>query len=276
MFEVKAPDVKKNDIEIPVNNREIADGSSKIKPETNITMEKAKVMFENLFSGNDDIKIMSEDVPGSYEADDGVQTPVNDNRIDGNLQEPETDTENPVNRDANSTYKIDGIKYETDDNGNTYKKDNELLQNTEYEINGYKYSTDEQGRPISAEGTLHLKDADRAKKTINENNIGGEDKRDTDDRGHMIGDQFDGSNGLDNLIPMDANLNRGEYKALENKLAQSVKDGKNVEMKVEPIYEGDSKRPSEIAVTYTIDGEKTVQVFKNESADKRSDGGTEK
>ena len=96
MFEVKASDVKKNDIEIPVNNREIADGSSKIKPETNITMEKAKAMFENLFSGKDDIKIMSEDVPGSYEADDGVQTSVNDNRIDGNIQEPEKNTENNI------------------------------------------------------------------------------------------------------------------------------------------------------------------------------------
>lgn len=210
------------------------------------------------------------------ELDKPIKTSANDDRIVGDFQEAEVNNENPINKEANSTYKIDGIKYETDDNGNIYKKDGELIKNTEYEINGYQYKTDEQGRPVSAEGTLHLKDADRAKKTINENNVGGNDKRETDDRGHMIGDQFDGSNGIDNLIPMDANLNRGEYKALENKLAQSVKDGKIVAMKVEPIYEGDSRRPSEIAVTYTIDGEKTVQVFQNEAAVKKSDGGTEK
>lgn len=213
---------------------------------------------------------------GPVRMEGSEQSDFNDNRKVGTLQEPEKNTENPVYRDANSTYKMDGIKYKTDDNGNTYMKDNELLQNTEYEINGYKYRTDEQGRTISAEGTLHLKDPNRAKKPINEKNIGGKDKRDTDHRGHMIADLFDGSNGIGNLIAMDANLNSGEYKALEYKLAQSIKEHKIVKMKVEPIYEVDSKRPSEIIVEYTIDCEKTVIVFLNESADKKSYGGTYK
>lgn len=117
MFDVKTPDFKKNDIEIPVNNREIVDVSSKIKPETNITMEKAKVIFENLFSGKDDIKIMSEDIPGSYEADDGVLTSVNDNRIIGNLQESEQNTENNTGEvDQKQIDDVSEIK-----NGGAYK-----------------------------------------------------------------------------------------------------------------------------------------------------------
>lgn len=163
---------------------------------------------------------------------------------------------------ANTSYELNGSKYETDDNGNNYKKEGELLADTTYEINGYKYETDDKGRVISAEGTLHLSDTPR--KTINEDNVGGEDKRETDDRGHLIADRFDGSNKIDNLVSMDANLNRGDFKKVENLLADALADGKEVTLKVEPVYEGDSKRPSSFIVTYSIDGEEKVVVFSNE------------
>ncbi|MFT8341794.1 MAG: DNA/RNA non-specific endonuclease [Clostridium beijerinckii] len=166
---------------------------------------------------------------------------------------------------SNTSYEIDGNTYETDDNGKTYKKDGELLPNTDYEINGYKYETDDKGRIISAEGTLHLSDTGR--KTINEDNVGGEDKRETDDRGHLIADRFDGSNKIENLVPMDSNLNRGDFKKIENLLADALADGKEATLKVEPQYDGDSKRPSSFVVTYSIDGEEKVVVFSNERKD---------
>lgn len=37
-----------------------------------------------------------------------------------------------------------------------------------------------------------------------------------------------------------------------------------MELKVEPVYENDSTRPSEFKVSYSIDGDRDVVVFKNE------------
>lgn len=159
----------------------------------------------------------------------------------------------------------DGKTYYYDANGNLYRVDNDLVPNNQYEINGYKYETDENGRIISAEGDLHLKDREGRlpiKDSIED--VGKGDQRATDDRGHLIGDQFDGSNGLENLVSQDANINRNDFKNFENELAKEVKDGKTVHVKVEPVYDGDSHRPSAIVVTYSIDGEESVRVFPND------------
>jgi len=159
----------------------------------------------------------------------------------------------------------DGKTYYYDANGNLYRVDNDLVPNNQYELNGYKYETDENGRIISAEGDLHLKDRDGRlpiKDSIED--VGKGDQKATDDRGHLIGDQFDGSNGLENLVPQDANINRNDFKNFENELAKEVKDGKTVHVKVEPVYDGDSHRPSAIVVTYSIDGEESVRVFPND------------
>lgn len=159
---------------------------------------------------------------------------------------------------------IDGKTYYYDDNGKLYRVENDLAPNTEYEISGYKYTTDDQGRIVSAEGTLRMKDREGRlpiKDTIED--IGKGDQKEGDDRGHLIGDQFDGSNGLENMIPQDANINRNDYKNFENELAKEVKDGKEVTVKVEPVYDGDSKRPIAVIVTYSIDGEESVRVFPN-------------
>lgn len=158
-----------------------------------------------------------------------------------------------------------GDKYKTDDNGNPYQKYNsetvkwELMPNTKYEINGYEYETDEYGHIILAEGKLTPTERE-SRKTITTDV---EDKKDTDDKGHLIGDRFDGDNDIGNLLPMDANLNRGEFKKLENELAKAVAEGKEVYIKIEPQYEGDSKRPVSFKVTYTIDGETFEKVFEN-------------
>lgn len=159
---------------------------------------------------------------------------------------------------------IDGQKYYYDDNGNLYRVNNELNTNNEYEINKYKYRTDENGRIISAEGMLHPKNHD-GKLPIKDSieDIGRGSEREGDDRGHLIGDQFDGSNGLENMIPQDANINRIDFKNFENELAKEMNGGKQVYYKVEPIYDGDSRRPSAIVVTYSINGEENIRVFPN-------------
>lgn len=182
-----------------------------------------------------------------------------DNLFDDEIEDGEiTNVENPHQED------VDGKTYYYDDNGKLYRVENDLAPNTEYEINGYKYKTDDSGRIISAEGTLHMKDREGRlpiKDSIED--IGKGDQRDCDDRGHLIGDQFDGSNGLENMIPQDANINRNDFKNFENELAKEVKDGKEVYVKIEPVYDGNSRRPVAIVVTYSIDGEEGMRIFPN-------------
>lgn len=162
----------------------------------------------------------------------------------------------------NIIYRENGQSFETDDNGNIFKINGEIKANTVFKVNGYEYETDQLGRTIRAEGCLELDHSYR--KTINEDNVGGEDRKDTDDRGHLIADRFGGSNKIENLVPMDANLNRGEYKKLENLWADAISDGKRVEVRVEPIYEGNSKRPSFFDISYSINGEERVTSLINE------------
>ena len=177
-----------------------------------------------------------------------------------------TATESIQQFEANSSIlKDDGHVYITDDNGKIFRRDNELLPNCEYEMNEYKYTTDDMGRIISAEGKVHLKKHEgRLDIKDTKETIGRGDELPTDDRGHVIGDQLDGSNGMENIVAQDAGINKGAYKSLEDRLAQAVKDGHEVQIKVEPRY-GDVKsyRPTEIKYTYTIDGEKNITIFPN-------------
>ncbi len=152
-----------------------------------------------------------------------------------------------------------------DDQGIVFRVDNKLISNNKYEINGYTYETDDHGRIQSVSGFLHIKSHD-GRKPIRDSmdTIGNGDQRETDERGHLIGDQFDGSNGMENMIPQDMTLNRGEYKNMENELAKQVKSGKEVYVEIEPQYDGDSRRPKALLVQYSIDGvEQTPRFFRN-------------
>ena len=151
----------------------------------------------------------------------------------------------------------------TDDNGKVYRVENELVPNNTYEINGYKYQTDAEGRIVSAEGKLQIKDHEGRSVMDSRSIVDRGHMKPTDDRGHVIADMFNGSGGIENVVPMDAKLNQGDYKALECTLADAVKDGAKVDFKVEPIYQGNSTRPSEFKVTYSIDGDKSTRVFRN-------------
>lgn len=181
-----------------------------------------------------------------------------DGLFDEEMATENEDVENPHQE------KVDGKTHYYDDNGKLYRVENDLVPNSSYEINGYKYETDDIGRPVSAGGKLHLKEHE-GRMPIKDSieNIGKGDQKEGDDRGHLLGDQFDGSGGLENLIPQDANINRNDYKNFENELAKEVKSGNEVRVKIEPVYEGDSRRPSSICVTYCINGEKSVRIFPN-------------
>lgn len=212
-----------------------------IKPESDITLDETRSFWENLFSGDIDSCNDSEQMGSALE----------------------------VSEQENPRMEIrEGKTYYYDDNGKLYREGNELISNSEYEINGYKYKTDEMGRVISAEGELHLKNREgRLPIRDSIEDIGKGSELESDDRGHLIGDQFDGTNGLENMIPQDAGINRNDFKNFEMELADAVRDGKNVYVKNEPIYEGDSRRPDALVITYNIDGEEWIRVFPNGKED---------
>lgn len=183
--------------------------------------------------------------------------------IDGLFGQEIDDSENDAPQNPHEEI-LDGKRYFYDDNGILYRVENELAPNADYEINGYKYTTDDKGRIMSAEGKLRMKEhVGRLPIKDSLEDIGKGDEIEGDDRGHLIGDQFGGSNRLENMIPQDANINRNEFKKFENELAQEVKNGKEVIVKMEPVYDGNSRRPDAIIVIYSIDGNESVTIFPN-------------
>ena len=89
-----------------------------------------------------------------------------------------------------------------------------LKSNIEYTSpGGQVYKTDEKGRITSVEGSLDLGNGKRNNyaQRIAER----EDRLPDDQGGHLIASIFKGSGQLDNLVPMNSNLNMREWKKIE-------------------------------------------------------------
>ena len=139
-----------------------------------------------------------------------------------------------------------------------------LKSNIQYEdSNGYKYTTGNNGEIIEVNGKLELGSGTRngyAQRTV-----GGADRLSTDDGGHLIGSQFNGSGNIDNLVPQSKNINRagGEWYNLEKSWSSALKAGSEVEVDIRNVYEGGSMRPNSFDVNYKIDGIKYEKKIKN-------------
>lgn len=174
----------------------------------------------------------------------------------------DTNSDLPNKFESNSKYEIDGKTYETDDNGNVYKIDGELLPNNAYTIRDITYTTDDKGRIISWKGKPKY-DPENERDTKAQTESGGADRKHDDDGGHLVGRILGGAPDNGNVVPIRSTLNRGDYKISENEIISATKQGKDVEDCGTITYEGDSNRPSKIERTYTIDGEKTVLTIDN-------------
>ena len=162
-------------------------------------------------------------------------------------------------------YSLDArIESYKDDNGKEYRVGDNLIPNNQYEINGYSYKTDNMGRIVSTEGTLNLKKHEgRLPIKDSLETIAHGEQRKNDDRGHIVGDQFDGSNGMENITAQDSKENQGVYKKLEDQLANEIKQGKEVKYRIDIHYDEKSYIPTDRVYHYSINGEKHMQVFPN-------------
>ncbi|MFZ5988015.1 MAG: DNA/RNA non-specific endonuclease [Bacillota bacterium] len=149
-------------------------------------------------------------------------------------------------------------------NGQQYTKNGRikaLKPDVTYMSNGYTYTTDSLGNLKTAQGKLTLQDAPR--NDYAQRVAGRLDRLATDDGGHLIATRFFGSGNLDNLVPMDSNLNRGAWKAMENTWAEALAAGREVTVNIEAIYDGVSQRPTDFIIEYFIDGKYTKVTFEN-------------
>ena len=247
-------DVDVPKIEVPEHDKRIPDLLKQFDKEINdngLTAEQRDRIKNELELPDDLDRIV--DRFNNYEQYEKFVDDINSNEDDWALDEDDLDEK--------------GWQY--DDNGEPYAYDGVLLPNSEYDLNGYHYKTDSNGRIVEVSGTLKPKTHD-GRKPLNTkmDDIAWGDQREDDDRGHLIADQFDGSNDAGNLTAQNKDINRKEVKDFEQQLAKEVAAGKKVEVKITVVYEGDSNRPSAYIYDCKIDGKPVKKIFKNEASGK--------
>jgi len=139
--------------------------------------------------------------------------------------------------------------------------------NSTYERNGYEYATDDLGRTRTVSADLRLEEGHRSHLQTEIGHTG----IDGDEGGHLIGTRYDGPTDAFNLVPQNSNLNRGDWKAMENSWASALEEGRDVKVMIDPIYTGNATRPDSFDVLTQIDGELTYSSFLNKPKE-----GTEK
>ncbi len=146
--------------------------------------------------------------------------------------------------------------------GSWTKELNKPEPNTIYKVDGNKvYQTDSLGRVEKVESSLSLTKNDR---NTYQQCVTGKCGISGDEGGHLIASVFNGPGERLNLLPMNANLNKGAWKKMENAWASALKEGKSVSVKIEPIYNGSSVRPDRFTVRYSIGGDRPAIIdFKN-------------
>jgi len=135
--------------------------------------------------------------------------------------------------------------------------------NTTYKFGGFSYTTDNIGRALVSEGRLMLNPGNRF--PYYDSAIGR--SGDVGDIGfHLGADRFGFQGGPLNVVPGNGNLNAGAYRAIENRLAGYVSNGKQVNASFRAIYSSSNvtSRPDAFIVRYQVDGGKWIrQGFKN-------------
>lgn len=150
----------------------------------------------------------------------------------------------------------------TDDHGEIYCTNGKLGPNCTYELNGNTYKTNENGRLIVVIATPKLS-PENERNNAAQREVGGKDRQEGDQGGHIVGRDLGGDGGEGNLVAMNPRINQSDYKRMENDVKRDLNEGKNVTTYTEIAYSGNSERPSIIKVTKTVDGKDTVYIFDN-------------
>ncbi|WMT30825.1 DNA/RNA non-specific endonuclease [Bacillus aerius] len=148
-----------------------------------------------------------------------------------------------------------------------WKRKKVLKPNVVYSTKqGYTYTTDYYGRIVKVEAN-NLKYGEVKRNQYAQSNSGKPDRLLDDDGGHLIATIFKGSGDIDNLVPMNSQINRsgGKWYEMEQKWRKALASDppKRVEVIIEPKYLNDSIRPSEFGVFYSIEGKEKYLIIEN-------------
>ncbi len=166
--------------------------------------------------------------------------------------------------DFTSGTKIEEVKLKSGKKGAWNKELSKSLKpKTRYNVDGYLYDTDDLGRVKSVKGKLKLNKKGRntyqqQKSVTLKDGVKGQD-----DGGHLIAQIFDGPGEQINYVPQKSSLNRGEWKTMEMEWKKALEAGKEVEIDIQNVFSGESKRPNAQLVTYKIDGNTFKEIFDN-------------
>lgn len=166
------------------------------------------------------------------------------------------------------------ITYATDDNGkvagfrvgnisensvNEYR-----IPGTTYSMNGFTYYTDAQGRVERVEGMPHMESEDSTRNQVDQRTSGGMSRAYGDDGGHLAAKRLGGAASWLNIVPMDAGLNRGDYKKMESSVAQMMENSEAPRIRVDVRYEDPhGTRPTGFVYTVETSERKIQRVFDN-------------
>ncbi|XWY19291.1 DNA/RNA non-specific endonuclease [Bisgaard Taxon 45] len=165
-------------------------------------------------------------------------------------QKTQNDDQKQVRDDVN----IIKIDRNSGDQQENQEKMNNLQPNTIYEFeNGDRVETDDKGRVIKSTFTPILVEDKRTPEDNAKTREVGKTGKEGDEGGHIQAHSLGGSSEKINLFPQDANFNRGEYKKIENSIKNDLKEGKDVQVTVELIYDDpNSSRPDRVRVTKIV------------------------
>ena len=128
--------------------------------------------------------------------------------------------------------------------------------NTVYYVDGrHRYTTDNLGRTTNVKTKISEKDLDTGIRNCYQQGKAGACGLPDDEGGHLVATKIGGPGEKINLVPQNMNLNRGEWKKMENEWAKRAANGENIEVEIEIIYDGDGVRPEKFIVNQVFDGE---------------------
>ena len=85
-----------------------------------------------------------------------------------------------------------------------------------------------------------------------------------DDEGApLIAKIFGGSGELDNLVAMAAIVNNSKYRKVEKQWENALKEGKEVQVTIDLVYDGSNKRPNKFNINYSIGKKKNNLTIPN-------------
>ena len=125
---------------------------------------------------------------------------------------------------------------------------------------GYEYTTDSLGRISSAQADELVLDT-APRNLYSQRTVGGIDRLPDDDGGHLFASIYGGSGDIDNLVPMNSNINRsgGVWYSMEQEWKAALNDvpPKKVSVRIDTVFEEGSVsvRPKMFNVRYQIEGE---------------------